>query len=46
MTYGAEPALREVSYVAYHFGWPLGEILDLEHADRCRFVDEIERIGG
>jgi hypothetical protein len=44
VTYGAERVLEEVSYVAYHFHWPLGEILDLEHADRQRFVAEIGRI--
>ncbi len=44
MTYGAERVLEEVSYVAYHFHWPLGEILDLEHPDRVRFVAEIGRI--
>lgn len=44
MTYGAERVLEEVSYVAYHFHWPLGEILDLEHPDRGRFVAEIGRI--
>jgi hypothetical protein len=30
--------------VAYHLHWPLGEILDLEHADRRRFVEEIAAI--
>lgn len=44
MTYGADPLLEEISYVAYHFHWPLGDILDLEHPDRRRFADEIERI--
>lgn len=44
MTYGAERVLEEVSYVAYHFHWPLAEILDLEHPDRQRFVEEIGRI--
>ncbi len=44
MTYGADRVLEEVSYVAYHFHWPLGEILDLEHPDRQRFVAEIGRI--
>lgn len=44
MTYGTERLLEEVSYVAYHFHWPLAEILDLEHPDRCRFVTEIGRI--
>ena len=44
MTYGADRLLEEVSYVAYHFHWPFAEILDLEHADRARFVAEIARI--
>jgi hypothetical protein len=30
--------------VAYHLHWPLGEILELEHADRRRFVEEIAAI--
>jgi hypothetical protein len=30
--------------VAYHLHWPLDEILDLEHADRQRFVQEIASI--
>jgi uncharacterized protein DUF6760 len=44
VTYGAEQVLEEVSYVAYHFHWPLAVILDLEHADRRRFVTEIGRL--
>lgn len=46
MTYGTERVLEEVSYVAYHFHWPLAEILDLEHPDRRRFVTEIGRLAG
>lgn len=30
--------------MAYHFHWSLDEILDLEHADRQRFVSEIATI--
>lgn len=41
MTYAADQVWAEVAYVAYHFSWPLREILDLEHADRQRFVEEI-----
>ena len=44
MTYEAERVLEEVSYVAYHFHWPLADILDLEHPDRRRFVTEIGRL--
>jgi hypothetical protein len=46
VTYGAERVLEEVSYVAYHFHWPLAEILDLEHPDRARFVAEIGHLVG
>ena len=30
--------------MAYHFHWPLAEVLDLEHPDRSRFVAEIGRL--
>jgi hypothetical protein len=30
--------------VAYHLHWSLDEILDLEHADRQSFVNEIATI--
>jgi hypothetical protein len=33
-----------VSYVAYHFHWPLSEILDLEHPLRRAFVSQIAGI--
>jgi hypothetical protein len=33
-----------VSYVAYHFHWPLAEILDMEHPMRQAFVNRIARI--
>ncbi len=44
MTYGADRIYREVSYVAYHFHWPLDAILDLEHPERLRYVDQIADI--
>ena len=44
MTYSADRIHEEVAYVAYHFHWSLGEILDLEHPTRQRFVGEIGRI--
>lgn len=43
MTYGTDLLMEEVSYVAYHFHWPLDTILDLEHPLRRDFVT---RIGG
>jgi uncharacterized protein DUF6760 len=35
---------EEIAYIAYHFHWPLDQILDLEHPLRRRFVEEIARI--
>jgi hypothetical protein len=44
LTYGTQALLEEVSYVAYHFHWPLGEILDLEHPLRRGFIGQIDQI--
>jgi uncharacterized protein DUF6760 len=44
VTYDQDRLFEEVAYVAYHFHWPMGEILDLEHPLRQRFVEEIGRI--
>ncbi len=46
MTYAADHLYEEVAYVAYHFHWGLDEILDLEHPERQRYVDEIGRLNG
>lgn len=34
----------EIAYVALHLGWSLDAVLDLEHADRRRFADSIDRL--
>ena len=44
MTYANDRLYEEIAYVAFHFHWPLEEILDLEHPVRRRFVEEIGRI--
>lgn len=44
MTYAADRLFEEVAYVAYHLHWSMDGILDLEHSDRLRFVEEIARI--
>jgi hypothetical protein len=44
VTYAPDRIYQEVAYVAYHFHWPLDDILDLEHQQRLRFVDEIASI--
>lgn len=36
--------LSETARLAYHFHWPLDTILDLEHADRHRFLAEAESL--
>ncbi len=42
--YAADRLYEEVAYVAYHFHWPLDDILDLEHPQRLRYVREIANI--
>lgn len=44
MTYAADRLHEEVAYVAYHFHWPLDDILGLEHPERRRYVAEIAKI--
>jgi hypothetical protein len=38
----SEDLLTETARLAYHLHWPLDTILDLEHADRRRFLAEVE----
>jgi len=40
VTYAAERIHEEVAYLAYHFHWSMGELLDLEHRDRGRYVEQ------
>jgi hypothetical protein len=35
---------EEVAYVAFHFHWPYGEVMQLDHRERQRWVAEIARI--
>jgi hypothetical protein len=35
---------RETAELAYHLHWPLDTVLDLEHRDRRRFLDETRRL--
>jgi hypothetical protein len=43
-TYAPDRLHQEVAYIAYHFHWSFEELLDLEHRDRQRYVEEIGRI--
>jgi len=36
--YPAEDVWREVAYLAYHTGWDLDQLLELQHRDRVRMV--------
>ena len=44
MTYAPDRIYEEVAYIAFHFHWPMDDLLDLEHHERRRFADEIGRI--
>ena len=35
---------EEVAYVAFHFHWAHGEVMQLDHRERQRWVAEIARI--
>ena len=41
MTYAPDRIYAEVAYVAYYLHWSRDEILDLEHAERHRYVAQI-----
>jgi hypothetical protein len=33
-----------VAFIAYHFNWAFRTIMELEHSDRRRFIDEISAL--
>jgi hypothetical protein len=35
---------EEVAYIAYHFHWPMDSIMNLEHRDRRRWVEQISAL--
>ncbi len=44
MTVATTELYREITYLAYHLHWSLGEILDLEHPLRRRFVQGVDEL--
>ena len=44
VAYPVERVREEVGYIAYHFHWPLQEILDLPHMERIAWVGQVSRI--
>ncbi|WP_195909063.1 DUF6760 family protein [Microlunatus sp. Gsoil 973] len=41
MTYATDRLYSEIAYVAYYLHWSYDTILDLEHAERRRYVAEV-----
>jgi hypothetical protein len=44
VTYAADVLHEEVAYLALHLHWSLDDLLDLEHADRQRYVGHVARL--
>ena len=44
VSYPLDRLLEEVAYVAYHFHWPYDEIMNMEHAERQRWVEQVAQI--
>lgn len=44
MTVGADRLYEELAFVAYYLHWPHGELLDMDHLTRRRYLGEISRI--
>jgi len=42
--YPLDSLYEEVAFVAYHFHWPHGEVMALEHAERRTWVERISAI--
>jgi hypothetical protein len=42
--YPLKALYEEVAFVAYHFHWPPDSILNLEHQERRRWVEQISAI--
>jgi hypothetical protein len=42
--YPLDRIYEEVAFIAYHFHWPLDEIMHLEHRERRRWCEEISKI--
>ena len=43
-SYPSERLMEEVAFIAYHFHWPMEQILEMEHSDRRQWAEEISRI--
>ena len=39
-----ERLYEEVAYIAYYFHWPADQVMEMEHVDRRRWVNEIGKM--
>jgi len=44
VVYPLERLYEEMAYLAYHLHWAQNQLLDMEHSDRLRWVEEVSRI--
>lgn len=44
LSYPSEQLHEEVAYIAFHFHWTRDDILGLDHAERQRWINEINKI--
>jgi hypothetical protein len=42
--YPSAELFEEVAYVAYHFHWPYSDLMNLDHLERRRWLQEIAKI--
>jgi hypothetical protein len=42
--YPLDSLYEEVAFIAYHFNWPRETVMDLDHFERARWVQEISSI--
>ena len=41
IVYPLDRLYDEMAYLAYHFHWPYGEIMQMDHRERQRWIDEV-----
>lgn len=44
ISYPLDRLYEEVAFIAYHFHWSHEEIMNMEHRERQRWVEEISKI--
>jgi len=44
ISYPLDTIYEEVAFIAYHFHWSADAIMNMEHRERQRWVEEISRI--